>query len=117
MKIAILSIVTENQNSPIKAKKLAGHISKVLGIENNVVIEKYEKLENSYKLDWKFCFENPENSIIESLKKTDMLCSPWTVNLNADKNEIDLTFNKSNQTTFRKNVFNVIVWANFQMAE
>lgn len=117
MKIGILSIVTENQDNPIKAKRLAGHISKALGIENNVVIEKYDKFKNSYKLDWKFYFEQPENSIIESLEKTDMLCSPWTVTLTENKKEIELTFNKTEQTRYRQSGFNVIVWANFQIAE
>ncbi len=117
MKTVILSVVTENQDKTIKAKRLAGHISEVLGVEKNFVVEKYEKFENSYKLEWKFCLEQPENSIIESLEKTDRLCSPWTVRLNDDKTEIELTFNKSEQARFRKNEFNVIVWANFRIAE
>lgn len=117
MKTVTLSIVTENQDKIIKAKRVAGHISEVLGIQNKYLVEKYEKFENSYKLEWKFCLEQPENSIIESLVKMDRLCAPWTVRLNGNKTEIELTFNKSEQTTYRKNEFNVIVWANFQIAE
>jgi hypothetical protein len=117
MKTVILCVVTKNQDNPIKAKRLGGHISKALEIEPSFLMEKYEKFENSYKLEWKFALEQSENSIVESLEITDRLCTPWTVRLTDNKNEIELTFNKSEETTYRQNEFNVIVWANFQIAE
>ena len=117
MKSARLSIVTENQNSLNKAEKLANLISAILTVEPDFHIEKYEKLENSYKLDFVIKFGDPQNSIIESIQKTDRLCSPWNVRLNRSQNEIELTFNKSANATFSKNEFNVIVWGNWQVDE
>ncbi|MFC0772798.1 hypothetical protein [Terrimonas alba] len=117
MKSARLSIVTENQNALNKAEKLANLISATLTTEPDFHIEKYEKFENSYKLDFVIRFEGLQSSIIESIEKTDRLCSPWNVRLNRSQNEIELTFNKSANATFSKNEFNVIVWANWAVNE
>lgn len=115
MKIVKLSIVTENQNNSNKAEKLAKLISETLMTDNHFHIEKYEKFENSYKLDFAIKFEDPQNSIVESLERTDRLCSPWYVRLNHAKNEIELIFNKSANATYSKNEFNVIVWASWEV--
>jgi hypothetical protein len=115
MKIARLSIVTENQNSFEKADRLATLISNTLTSEANFKIERYEKFDNSYKIDFIVSFENPSNSIIETIKLTHRICSPWTVRLNESEDEIELTFNKSLDTTYTSNAFNVIIWAHWQV--
>lgn len=115
MKTARLSIVTENQIAHSKAEKLAKLIAKTLAVEPDFQIDKYQKFDNSYKLDFIIKFEDPENSIIESIEKTDMLCSPWNVKLNRKQNEIGLIFNKSANSTYSKNEFNVIVWGNWEV--
>jgi hypothetical protein len=115
MKIARLTIVTENQNSLHKAKRLAKIISEILTIEGNYTINKYEKFENSYKIDFIVELKDPQNSIIEGLEKTDRLCSPWTVRLIRKDNEVELIFNKSITTTYPKNEFNVIVWGYWEV--
>ncbi len=113
MKRARLSIVAENQSNASKAGKLAKLISDTLRAEKNCEICKYEKFEKSYKLDFVIKFENPQRSIVESLEKTDRLCSPWNARLNRIQNEIELTFNRSVDTGYAKSEFNVIVWGNW----
>jgi len=117
MKFARLSIITENQNTTQKAERLAKMICETIGIETSFIIGKYEKFENSYKLEFVVEFEDPKNSIFESLEKTDRLCFPWVVKLNRRQNEIELTFNKSANATYLKNDFNVIVWGNWEVDE
>ena len=115
MKTVRLSIVTEKQNNISKADKLAKLIAETLEIGNPFHVEKYQKFDNSYKIDFTLNFENPDNSIPESIEKTDRLCSPWTVLLNRNENEIELTFNKTSHTTYTKNDFNIIVWGYWQV--
>ena len=110
-----LSIITENQTNLIRVERLAELISTVLGIKNNPIIKKYKKIENSYKLEFTFPLDSLKNSIIESLEKTDRLCSPWSVRFNHDKTDIELIFNKSESITYGRNEFNVITWANWEI--
>lgn len=105
-----LSIVTENQKSKTKAEKLAGIISNDLKIVNSARIENYSKSENSYKLDFEFRLENDGNSIYESLEKADRLCTPWIVWFNREENEVELVFNKTTESKFRRLEYNVISW-------
>jgi hypothetical protein len=115
MKSARLSIVTENQNARRKAEKLAKIIAETLAIEPEFHIDNYEKFDNSYKFDFVIKFEDTENSIIESIEKTDRLCSPWNVKFNRKQNEIELIFNKSANATYPQNEFNVIVWERWEV--
>ena len=117
MRTARLLIVTENQNTPDKAVRLAKIIAETLTIQNNSQINKYEKFENSYKIDFIVEFKEPQNSIIESLEKTDRICSPWIVRLMRKENKIELTFNKSTTTTYARNEFNVIVWGYWEVGD
>jgi|SRR5579871_4858868 len=115
MKTARLSIVTENQNTHGKAEKLAQIIAETLAAKPDFHIDKYQKFDNSYKLDFVIKFDDTENSIIESIEKTDRLCSPWNVKLNRKQNEIELIFNKSVNSTYTKKEFNVIVWGSWEV--
>lgn len=109
-KIAKLTVITKNQANKLKAEKLAALISETLKISKEVKIEKYPKFENSYKMEYEFNFEN-ENSVIETIEKTDRLCSPWNLKYDRQENEIELIFNKKLESTYKKTEFNVISWA------
>ena len=54
-----------------------------------------------------------KNSVAESIQLTDRICSPWTVNFNRTENNVELMFNKSDFSNFRRNEFNVLNWAEF----
>ena len=113
MKKAHLRIVTENQNTKLKAKKLAAFISKELEIETLPKIEEYPKEGYSFKIEFDFELEKPENSIYELIEKADRICSPWILTFDRNNNEIELIFNKYtiNHSRYTKEPFNVIAWA------
>jgi hypothetical protein len=113
MKIARLSIVTENQSNTTKAENLAKLICKMTGASQNYQIVKYSKFENSYKLDFIFNFNNTVNSVTKSLDITTKLCSPWLVYFK--KKEVELIFNKSDNSVYRQKKFNVICWGHWQV--
>ncbi|TMI64631.1 MAG: hypothetical protein E6H07_01560 [Bacteroidetes bacterium] len=115
MKIARLSIVTENQNNATKAENLAKLICKVTGASKNYQIDKYSKFENSYKFDFILNFHNTANSITESLDITNKLCSPWLVFFK--KNEVELIFNKSDNSAYSQKEFNIISWGHWQVEQ
>lgn len=112
MKKAHLRIVTENQNTKLKAEKLAVLIADVLNISAQPKIEKYPKEGYSFKIEFDFELQMPENSIVEMVEKADRICSPWIVSYDRDKNEVELIFNKYalNHCTYSQTHFNTIAW-------
>ncbi len=115
MKIIQLTLITENQKSLEKGKKFAELICKTLNCENGFEISKYEKFENSYRIEINRQIIDENNSILESVEMTDRICSPWTVTYERTENSIELIFNKSDFSKFRRNEFNVLNWAEFRI--
>lgn len=115
MKTAQLTLISKNQNSYSKAEKLADLVSEILTVKNLFKISKYEKFVDSYKLEIVIKIGSAENSIVESIEKTDMLCSPWLVKFNRSDKEVELMFNKSDDSNFSREEFNVIAWGNWQL--
>ena len=113
MKKFRLTLITENQKSIEKGKKFAELIRETLNCKSGYEISKYEKFENSYRIDFIGQITNGKNSVEESIELTDRICSPWTVNYERTKNNVELMFNKSDISNFRRNEFNVLNWAKF----
>ena len=113
MKKFRLTLITENQKSLEKGKKFAELIRETLNYKNEYEISKYEKFENSYRVEFIGQITSQENSVVESIELTDRICSPWTVTYDRDENNVELIFNKSVFSNFRRNEFNVINWAAF----
>lgn len=115
MKIIQLTLITENQKSLEKGKKFAELICKTLNCENGFEISKYEKFENSYRIEINGQIIDENNSILESIEMSDRICSPWTVTYERTEKSIELIFNKSDSSKFRRNEFNVLNWAEFRI--
>jgi hypothetical protein len=110
-----LTLITENQNSLEKGKKFAELICETLNCENEFEISKYEKLNNSYRIEIIGKMSDQNNSISESIELTDRICSPWIVNFDRIENDVELMFNKSELTNYRNESFNTLNWANFEI--
>jgi len=115
MKNFRLTLITENQNSLEKGKKFAVLISETLNCKNGFEISKYEKLKNSYRIEIIGQITSEKNSITESIELTDRICSPWIVTYERNENNVELIFNKSDFSNFRRNEFNVLNWAEFEI--
>ncbi|MEM6894614.1 MAG: hypothetical protein AAF554_13060 [Bacteroidota bacterium] len=115
MKKFRLTLITENQKSPEKAKKFAELIGETLNCKNEYEISNYEKFENSYRIELIGQITREKNSVAESIELTDRICTPWTVMYNRDENDVNLIFDKSNFSNFRRNEFNVLNWAEFRI--
>ena len=115
MKKFRLTLITENQNRPEKAEKFAELIKLTLNSEIDFEMSKYGKLTDSYKMEFigKLNFES--ESIAELVELTDRICSPWIINFDRTENEIELMFNKTDNSEYRKNEFNVLNWANMEI--
>src|SRR5690606_9006765 len=107
-----LTLVTENQKSLEKAKKFAELICGTPNCKNGYEISKYEKFENSYRIEIVGQITD-KNSVAESIELTDRICSPWLMTYERPKNSVELIFNKSDLSNFRRAEFNVLNWANF----
>ncbi|NMM50659.1 hypothetical protein [Marinigracilibium pacificum] len=108
-----LTLVTENQKSIEKGKKFAELICKTLNHKNGYEISKYEKFENSYRIEISGHIVDKKNSVTESIELTDRICSLWIVTYKRAENNIELMFNKSDFSNFLRNEFNVLNWAEF----
>jgi len=115
MKNFRLTLITENQNSLEKGKKFAELVCETLNCENGFEISKYEKLKNSYRIEIIGKITDQNNSISESIELTDRICSPWIVNFDRTENEVELMFNKSDFSSFRRKEINVLNWAQFEI--
>ncbi|MFD0860572.1 hypothetical protein ACFQ1M_00005 [Sungkyunkwania multivorans] len=115
MKDYRLTIITENQKSLEKANMLGSLICNTLNTRETFEATKYDKFENSYKIEFSGQIKNLENSISESIELTDRIVNSWSVEFKRKENEIALLFTKTEFSNFRKQEFNVIVWANFEM--
>ena len=106
-----LIIITENQDTEIKAEKLG---EKILNYEKNcklISIEKYHTLENSFKLEFEISIYSENiNLINEVLAYSNKIVTPWLIYYNEENQSVELIFNKSKFSKFRKNEFNVINW-------
>ena len=111
-----LTIVTRNQNRLDKAEKLAKILKTVLGQESVYEISKYPKFTDSNKIDFIGQLEN-QDLLFQSVELTDRISSPWTVSFNRHENIASLMFNKSENSEFRRQDFNVIEWCHFELSE
>ncbi len=147
-----LTIISEQQKNKQKAEKLAKVICETLAIEDadakitpNILINKYHKLENSYKIeivmdvvhdcandcavyqemnqgmgmsmdsDMNGGIDSGMNPIEQMIALSDSICSPWTVFYQRESRQIELIFNKNEACRLRNPHFNVIHWASFQL--
>ena len=115
MKQFHLTLITENQNAYRKAEKLAGLVCKILDCENDYEISKYEKFKYSYRIALTGKIADPNNSIVESIKLTNRICTPWLVSYDCYEDEIGLIFNKSGDSRYRNYRLNTLRWANFEI--
>ncbi|WP_308993989.1 hypothetical protein QLS71_017580 [Mariniflexile litorale] len=109
-----LTLVTKNQKSLEKGKKFAELICGTLNCKSGYEISKYEKFENSYRIEIIGQITD-KNSVAESIELTDRICSPWIVTYERPKNSVELIFDKSDLSNFRSNEFNVLNWAQFEI--
>lgn len=107
--------MTENQKSLEKGKKFAELIGETLNCQSGYEISKYEKFENSYRIEFIVQLTSGKNSVTESIELTDRICSPWIVTYERTENNVELMFNKSDMSNFRRNEFNVLNWAEFRI--
>ena len=114
MKKFRLILITENQINLAKGQKFAEMIRKTLNLEGEYEISKYGKFEDSYRVEFNGQFSKEKNAIAESIELTDRLSSPWTVTYERAENQVELIFNKSDFSTFRKIEFNVLRWEEFR---
>ena len=110
-----LTLITENQKSIDKSKKFAELICKTLNCKNGYEVSKYEKLDNSFRIEIIEKLENGINLIEQSIELTDRICTPWTVTYDRTENYVELMFNKSDYSSFRRNELNVLNWARFEI--
>ncbi|OMP29731.1 hypothetical protein [Mangrovimonas sp. DI 80] len=108
-----LTLVTENQKSLEKGNKFAELICGTLNCKSGYEISKYEKFKNSYRIEIIGKIADKKNLVAESIELTDRICSPWIVTYERKKNSVELIFNKSDLSNFRRAEFNVLNWANF----
>lgn len=109
MRTLHLSLITSNQKSKEKAFGVSKAVCELLPNVSDNSISKYVKFENSYKLTFDFQLEEV-NLTEEMIKLSDKICSPWTVYYDRSEKEVELLFNQSKNTTFRKVEFNTIRW-------
>lgn len=100
-----LKIITENQNKKIKADKIAEILSEALDYKI-LSVNPYYKFPNSFEI----LFETDINDTDKVLRTLTTICQPWSVRFDNEKN-LELTFNKSENSEFTNEVFNVIKWA------
>tara|TARA_R110001606_G_scaffold146950_3_gene286897 strand:+ start:1879 stop:2229 length:351 start_codon:yes stop_codon:yes gene_type:complete len=115
MKKFRLTLITENQNSIDKGKRFADLICETLDYEKKYEISKYEKFENSYRIEIVGDFKNRNDLILESIELTDRIASPWIVRFDKNENKIELMFDKTDNSVYRNIKFNVLIWANFEI--
>lgn len=118
MKNMVLTLITENQTQKIKAEKFCDVVINELGEGWGIVtINKYNKFENSFKIEITTSFtENHKTDINNlALSLTDKLVSPWLVYYDKVENNIELVYNKDENTRKRKKEFNAIKWGNLQI--
>ncbi|MAD96063.1 MAG: hypothetical protein CMB99_01935 [Flavobacteriaceae bacterium] len=109
-----LVVVTENQNTKKKGEILAQLLCEMLETQNEFMIEKYPKFDNSFRIEVTGVLRPDKNTIEASIVLTDRICSPWMVTYDGLDGKIELTFNKSSSSKFRKTEFNVIRWSLFE---
>ncbi len=115
-----LTIITENQTQKIKAERLSEIIKSELGDDWKILtIDKYDKFENSYKLEFeKRVIEyHPDRINNLAISLTDKLVSPWLLYFDKEQNSIELIYNKNESTRERKTEFNVIKWGHLQITK
>ena len=117
MKKLNLTVITENQNRLEKAEKLAKLIQETLETQDDFSISKYEKLNDSFKIEIHVRINEEENTIYQAVELTDRICSPWIANFDRKNNSIELIFNRLESSKFRNHNFNVISWGVLQELE
>lgn len=115
MKKIHLTIITENQNSKIKAEKLSHQLQNCDENFNLISIEKYFKNENSFQLEFEISLDSRKNNFInEIFSYANKIVMPWLIDYNESNKNVELIFKKDEFSRFRKNEFNVISWMHIQ---
>ncbi|HBS85971.1 MAG: hypothetical protein A2W91_08555 [Bacteroidetes bacterium GWF2_38_335] len=110
-----LTIITQNQKSREKADHLSDLIQSTLDINVSPIIEKYFKFDNSYKISFDLSSYTQLNLNNNFIEFTDRICSPWVLRYHKNTKNIELFYIKKDSSQIRKNEFNVICCANFEI--
>ena len=114
---AFLTLVTESLEAPLHAAQLGGQLCSTLGTGWVVQsVEPYPKFEASYKIDLACTLEHNVHAILEGIRLTDKIASPWSVYYDDEADTAELIFNKTGHTQYRHPAFEVIRWAHWQVA-
>jgi len=108
-----LVLITKNQKSLDKGERFAALIGEILNNQEGYKIEKYPKFDNAYRIEFLGEILDQAKPIESSIELTDRICSPWTVTYKREENVVELLLNTSALTSFRRNEFNVLHWAEF----
>jgi hypothetical protein len=115
---ACLTIVTESIEGQLAAEKLASLLCDNLGKGWMVQhAEPYHKFENSYKIEMACALEPGTQAILEGIRITDNIASPWMVYYDNDADTVELILNQGSQTQYRNRHFECILWAHWQVVE
>ncbi|MCX8525144.1 hypothetical protein OF897_14585 [Chryseobacterium formosus] len=89
MKKINLTIITENQNSKIKAEKLSHQLQNCDENFNLISIEKYFKNENSFQLEFEISLGSKKNNFInEILSYANKIAMPWLIDYNESNKNV-----------------------------
>ncbi len=109
--------ILKNQNKKDKVEKIAKLIATTLEIEDNSILAKYHKFENSFEILFRFQLESESNLSHKLIELTDRVCSPWIVYFDKHTEQIELIFNQTETSRSRKKEFNNISWASVCVGE
>ncbi len=110
----ILTIVSENQNKIEKAVEFGQKIKHQLDLVNTPKIEPYIKFDNSFKFSFDIELIQDEDPLIVMVNYANLLCSNWML-MKIEKDTYELVFNKTEQSEFENQNFNVIKWAHLRI--
>jgi len=120
VKKVCLTVITENQKTKRKAAILAEIIIQKLGNNSKVVkIEKYNKFDNSFKIEIEFDIVENDKAIINNclISNADKIASPWLLYYDNFEESIELIYNKNENSRINDIRFNVIKWGHWQVLD
>jgi hypothetical protein len=113
---AFLTIVTESFEAPVHAEQLAGLLCNTLQRGWTLQsIKPYHKFEKSYKIELACTLEPGIQAMLEGIRITDKIASPWSIYYDDDSDTAEFIFNKNEHTKWRQTAFAHIRWAHWQV--
>ncbi len=112
-----LTVITCNQKTKEKAQKLSDLMKSIVSTDSFEQIDKYTKSNDSFKISLVFDCDPTLNLANQMIEIADRLFAPWTTYFDRTNNSVDLIYNKTDSCQIRRNEFNVIDWAEFQIDE